>query len=223
MRYEDIKPNTHTRTKEMVGILLNEGCDVLNGSPLWVLFVTVVVLAHLTPLILFYINDPPPTSEYVEIGGKLFTIPTISRTWRSKNALWPVGLCVIINVIVYPSCMVETGNILCLVFGVLLAGFVFCFNDESGPVSKVHGFFAFGFFVYLLWLVKALSIYLPEDYIWWWPYIFMGLTILIMLFYNISEACKHNEKEKFKHWPWGIALAEHVFVLSFEIYLITIG
>lgn len=202
-------------------ILLNKGCDVLNGLPFWVLFVTVIVLAHTTPLVLFYLRNDPPDEEYtLKAGNKWFTIPAISHTWRVNGALWGVGLCLVINLIVYSICLEEAGNIICLNLGLLLGAFVFCFNTENGAIAKVHAFFAFGFFVYIIWCVFALRIYANYE-AWYWPYIVMGPCFLGMLGFSIYDACKKPEK-RCKHWPWPVCLAEHLFVFSFEIYLITI-
>ena len=202
-------------------MLVYEGCNVLKGSPFWVLFVTVVILAHITPLIIFYAKDFPPTNEYtLHIGHKAMTIPSISRTWRTRDALFTICLCLVINVMVYTICFIEVGNIVALDMGLLLAGFVFCFNDENGPIAKVHAFFAFGFFAYLLWCVYALRIYLNYQ-TWWWPYIPMSICFLVMFVFSITESLQRKENQ-YKHWPWWVSLAEHLFILSFEIYLITI-
>lgn len=222
---------------------INEKCDGLKSVPLWVSFVSIFGLCHLTPLVYFYINW---YSRYergvgdIRIGNEYIFIPSISKTWRNFNSIFPVLTGAVIMVSVYSVCLVETGDILCLLLGVLLALFVFSFNDEDGPISKVHGVFAFGLFAYLLWLVSALHIYIKEGVVWWWPYIPMGMCIIGMIGYSIVYILEPKDKDgvpiKYKkkfpdddiarkalsHWPSWVSICEHVFILSFEIYMLTV-
>ncbi len=222
---------------------INVNCDGLYYAPLWVLFLSVFFLGHFIPLLYFYANW---YSKYrrglgdIKIGNTYFYIPSISKTWRNFNSIYPVFAGTVIVSTVYSVCFNEAGNIVCLLLGILLALFVFSFNDEDGPISKVHGVFAFGFFAYLLWLVYALSIYVKDGVIWWWPYIPMGGSILAMLTYSIIYMFLEKNKDGFpvkyvkmyeneeiaksalSHWPSWVSACEHIFVFSFEIYMLTI-
>lgn len=219
---------------------IRENCDGLKQTPLWLLFTSIFVFCHLSPLLYFYINW---YSRYkigdgdINIGASNFYIPSISKTWRNFNAVFPVFTGAIIIVSVYSVCLVETGNILCLLLAIALAIFVFSFNDETGPISVVHGVFAFGFFCYLLWLVYALSIYVTPGTIWWWPYIPMGISIVVLVGYSIYSVVspgkpyvyvspgRNKNKESDvanEHWPSVVSFFEHLFIFSFEIYLLTI-
>lgn len=208
----------------MANMQTNPKCTPLSLFPLWVIFFSVFVFCLFLPLCFYYCKW---NSRYrrgkgdLHIANRWIAIPSISKTWRNLNAIIPVLVGAIVTVTVYSICLVELGNQICVWVGILLALFVFSFNDETPPISTVHSFFAFGLFGYLAWLVFALRIYFPDDYIWYWAYIPMGFCFLVMVGYTIENSMR-SKQEQDQHWPSWVSACEHIYIYSFLINLLLI-
>lgn len=205
-------------------IPFNMNCDSMVSYPFWVMFVVLLIFLFILPLFMFYHNwwsRYPRGEGDLIIDDEVIYIPSISKTYRNYYSLFYVLTGIMIVLEYYIVCLDDINIIICIVIGFVVLLFVYSFNDEDGPISYVHGFFAFGFFIYLFWLTYAVSPYFYDGYIWYWPYFFMGISFLIMLGHTIINS-RRKEKYKAKHWPFYVCLSEYVFVLSFMINILLI-
>ena len=208
----------------MTNVSINENCDPLMSHPFWVFFVSLLCCSLLLPLILFYTYWD---SRYergkgdIQIADVKIYFPSISKTWRNNNSVIPVFTGAFICVVVYSICLLETGNKICLVLGLVLALFVFSFNTESGPMSITHAVFAFTLFTYILWLIYALRIYYPENYPWYWPYPFLGVFLLVMLQFVFTNYFLPVDL-KASRWPHYVNFCEYLYIITFLIYVLLV-
>ncbi len=208
----------------MQNITIQPYCSGIQETPFLVLFLTVLVLCHFLPLILFYLSwdgEAGRGDGDLICGGEWFRIPSISKTWRNLKAVFSVFLGAVIDLETYVICMDDMGILVCIILGLIGGVLVFAINPEEGSLTYLHLTFALIFFVYLLWAVAALRVYLPPGYIWYWPYIPMGVCLLLILFYCIENAHRKKKKQD-KFWPSYVSLAEHIYLFTFEIFLVTI-
>lgn len=208
----------------MTNITINYNCNASKSYPFSILGGIVLIFCLFLPLLLFKCNwnsRYPRGRGDLKVGGLYFYIPSISKTWRNYNSIYPVFTGALIVIVYYSVCLWDRIILMCILFGIALALLVFLLNDETGPISYVHIIFAFTFFIYLLWLVYAVRIYFPENYIWYWPYFPMGVCIGLIL-YNCYLDYSYDSDNKQEHWPWWTSTAEYLYVVSFLINIILI-
>lgn len=197
-------------------ISINPKCTFLNNYPFLLLSLIVIIMDVIIPLIDYYFHWKSKSSRdtnNILMGNKNISLPSISRTWRNTYVLLPVLSGAIAMVEVYLICLTTTMTFLYLLLGLFLALLVFLFNEDHGKIAKAHSVFAFMFFAYLMVTVSLISTYYPDYYAWYWPYIPMGICLLIMLISSIVD-------RNLPSWPWYVSVAEYIFILTFFIHLL---